>query len=262
MNKKMIRQDIGFAADVVADCVDLAKRNGVSLAHVYRQAVAEHLIRNGYRSAGPKQPADTPLLAGQQPVDSRSTAGCLGGSGLEEITEDGSPIINNEITRVPKSVDVNELSVSKMSPSLSGGTARTPQVVNSSEVPKGTRLNIPNKVYFDRIWNEYPSQKRGPVRFALEAWARLNPDPALCEIILAGLDNHLDSKQWSKDSGQYVPKLPNWLERELWRDELEAEPPPFDVNGKDSPYPPMWTGGDVWNDNAKVYAAGFRLKKP
>lgn len=80
---------------------------------------------------------------------------------------------------------------------------------------------------FEKLWNTYPSVRRGRYEEAREAFFTtiLSEDEA--QEALDNLTLWKQSDQWNKNGGQYVPYLANWLTRGIWH---EAPPIP---SGKD-----------------------------
>lgn len=72
---------------------------------------------------------------------------------------------------------------------------------------------------FEEFWELYPRQvdEKG----ALKAWHKINPDEALQERIIKSLREHVESEDWTKESGRYVPLATNWLDGERWKDRLK-----------------------------------------
>lgn len=72
---------------------------------------------------------------------------------------------------------------------------------------------------FEKFWSVYPKKaNRGA---ALKAWNELSPDETLTERILKAVDQQKKSKQWTDDSGQFIPYPATWLSQGRWEDELE-----------------------------------------
>jgi len=89
--------------------------------------------------------------------------------------------------------------------------------------PKGkeSKLNQsklkPTNDLFDVFWNMYPNKKgKGDAR---KRWERLNPGEDLCRKIGKALEQQMQSSQWKKDRGQFIPHPATWLNQERWLDE-------------------------------------------
>lgn len=89
-------------------------------------------------------------------------------------------------------------------------TCSKPPGLNIAEFPPG----------FDRFWTAYP-RKQGK-GIAAKAFARIRPDEALLETILAAVSAQASTEQWRKDGGQFVPMPATWLNGQRWLDETTA----------------------------------------
>jgi len=75
------------------------------------------------------------------------------------------------------------------------------------------------KESFIKFWNAYPKKKaKGD---AEKAWLKINPSEHLIEIILSAVQRAKTSRDWLKDSGQFIPHPATWLNRKGWEDEYE-----------------------------------------
>jgi len=72
---------------------------------------------------------------------------------------------------------------------------------------------------FDQFWAQYPRKKsKGQ---AERAWVKINPDDALFAQIIEGLERARKSRDWIKESGQYIPYPATWLNAKGWEDDYE-----------------------------------------
>jgi hypothetical protein len=71
---------------------------------------------------------------------------------------------------------------------------------------------------FDTFWKAYP--RKVNKQAAEKAFNKLNPSENLFKAIMAGLENHKKSKQWTDP--QYIPHASTWLNGKRWEDELES----------------------------------------
>lgn len=75
---------------------------------------------------------------------------------------------------------------------------------------------------FDLFWKSYPNKKsKGR---AEKVWKKINPSNGMVEIIMTGLKRAINSKEWAKDNGQYIPHPATWLNAKGWEDEYTEEP--------------------------------------
>ena len=79
-----------------------------------------------------------------------------------------------------------------------------------------------SKLLFDRFWETYP-RKRNKGQ-AEKVWAKLKPDPALTETILAAVARASESADWQRDDGRFIPYPSTWLNGKGWEDEHDPSP--------------------------------------
>lgn len=72
---------------------------------------------------------------------------------------------------------------------------------------------------FDVFWKEYP-RKIGK-QIAFRSWEKLKKAKVLppIEKILQAVKQQIDSDQWQKDEGQFIPHPATWLNQGRWDDE-------------------------------------------
>lgn len=71
---------------------------------------------------------------------------------------------------------------------------------------------------FDRFWSAYPKKVAKPA--ARKAFDRLKPDDGLIGLMLAALEKHKATDQWTRDGGQFIPNPATWLNQKRWEDDL------------------------------------------
>ncbi len=76
---------------------------------------------------------------------------------------------------------------------------------------------------FDSFWMFYP--KRTSKQAALKAWAKLSPSADLLRAMLTALAWQVESADWLKDGGRFVPMASTWLNGRRWEDEPPSHPP-------------------------------------
>ena len=81
----------------------------------------------------------------------------------------------------------------------------------------------PSKTLIDerflKFWEAYPKKKsKGD---AEKAWKAIKPNEALFQRIMRTLDTAKESKEWARDSGQYIPYPATWLRAKGWEDEFK-----------------------------------------
>ena len=70
---------------------------------------------------------------------------------------------------------------------------------------------------FAVFWSAYP--RKDSKAKAKASWDKLKPDKALVSRIMAALEQHKRSDQWTRDGGQYIPYPATWLNQRRWEDE-------------------------------------------
>ena len=82
--------------------------------------------------------------------------------------------------------------------------------------------------WFEIFYRLYPVHKgRGD---AIKAWDKLKPSLELCKVMEAAIKNAMDSPEWKKEGGKYIPHPATWLNGRRWEDELR-HPEPEDSGG-------------------------------
>ena len=71
---------------------------------------------------------------------------------------------------------------------------------------------------FNLFWERYP--KKLAKRDAEKAFAKINPDEKLFNLILEKLELYKQSEAWQKDGGQFIPYPATWLNGRRWEDEI------------------------------------------
>jgi hypothetical protein len=72
---------------------------------------------------------------------------------------------------------------------------------------------------FDEFWKVYPRKRaKGD---AERAWKRLHPDESLRAAILEAVAKQLQSDDWRRENGQYIPYPASWLNSRRWEDGTE-----------------------------------------
>ena len=80
---------------------------------------------------------------------------------------------------------------------------------------------------FAAFWSAYP--RKDSKAKAKASWDKLKPDKELVSRIMAALEQHKRSDQWTRDGGKYIPYPATWLNQRRWEDEgitpTQPEPP-------------------------------------
>lgn len=73
---------------------------------------------------------------------------------------------------------------------------------------------------FVEFWSAYPRKTAKPQ--AAKAFARLKPDTALLQRMLAAVADQTTWPQWTKDGGEFIPHPATWLNNRRWEDTRSA----------------------------------------
>ena len=69
---------------------------------------------------------------------------------------------------------------------------------------------------FDEFWALYPNKKAK--RDAIKAWGKIKPDEALFTRIMDAVREQLQSEDWRKENGRFIPHPATWLNSGRWED--------------------------------------------
>lgn len=132
------------------------------------------------------------------------------------LQEEAPPLSENPTTVRRKNEPLSE------KPSTEKPTTENPTLINNI-YNKTTPRNPPEgDAAFDRFWSRYP-RKQDKAK-ARRAWAKLAPDGALAERIMAALEVQRRSESWTREGGRYIPMPSTWLNGRRWEDELPPGP--------------------------------------
>ena len=94
-----------------------------------------------------------------------------------------------------------------------------PVTLRNAEVTQQNK-NKNKNIYshFSLFWERYP--KKLAKRDAEKAFAKINPDEKLFNLILEKLELYKQSEAWLKDGGQFIPYPATWLNGRRWEDEI------------------------------------------
>lgn len=75
---------------------------------------------------------------------------------------------------------------------------------------------------FEAFWSLYPKKKsKGDAR---KAWKQLKPSTTTVRAIMAKLQELINSRDWKRENGQFIPYPATWLRAEGWNDEVSSAP--------------------------------------
>jgi hypothetical protein len=96
-------------------------------------------------------------------------------------------------------------------------TSNQPATNHKQEVKKERKKEI-NLSAFQNFWNLYP--KKRAREDAVKAWAKISPENGLVEKILSSVRVQMDTDDWRKENGKYIPLPATWLNGRRWEDEI------------------------------------------
>jgi hypothetical protein len=139
----------------------------------------------------------------------------------------------------------------------------TPSVTRESRVSHATGIGKGNgkgkgeddRGRFDRFWDAYP-RHTGKAN-ALKAWAKLEADDALLDVILASLSWQREQPAWTKDAGAFVPHPATWLNGRRWEDERPGGPLAGLIDDESAAPLPAWTPPAGTARNGKPLSAAL-----
>lgn len=76
------------------------------------------------------------------------------------------------------------------------------------------------QVYFDLFWKHYP--RRQAKQDAIKAFVKLNPSEELLNRMIEAIEVRKRTKDWQKESGQFIPLPATWIRGRRWEDEVKA----------------------------------------
>ncbi len=97
------------------------------------------------------------------------------------------------------------------------------QIPTKERITKET-LQKKKDIYerFEKFWLAYPKKKNKGT--AEKAFLKINPSKQLLETMLLKIEQAKQSKDWIKESGQYIPYPSTWLNAMGWEDEYIKNP--------------------------------------
>ena len=73
---------------------------------------------------------------------------------------------------------------------------------------------------FEQFWKLYP--KKNKKQNAFREFKKIKNIESLMPIILADVEQKRQSKNWTKDNGQYIPDPERYIKNERWNDVNEV----------------------------------------
>lgn len=79
-------------------------------------------------------------------------------------------------------------------------------------------INTKQDIYpFEEFWSVYPKKKAKEA--AKKAWVKLKPDETLGKTIITAVLKTVNTADWKKDNGKYIPYPATYLNGKRWEDE-------------------------------------------
>ena len=137
----------------------------------------------------------------------------------------------------------------------------TERIPYRATVPNQPNSTVPNRTIpyhttdmsdvdaFYEFWKLYP--KKVGKGEAKKAWGKIKPGKALTETILAAIPRALQSDQWRRENGRFIPNPATWLNQGRWDD----EPP---TTGGDKSVRTDPHNGDDWRNFKPSASRGFK----
>jgi hypothetical protein len=93
---------------------------------------------------------------------------------------------------------------------------------NGKDKEKEKDNEINDTLNFEKFWSIYPKKKAKAD--AEKAWKSLKIDETLFNLIIGGLKKQIESSDWKKDGGKYIPHPATWLRARRWEDDVQDYP--------------------------------------
>lgn len=90
------------------------------------------------------------------------------------------------------------------------------ELPNQPTIP--TKPNQPTDVRFDQFWSAYPSNRNKQA--AVKAFGKVDWKTVDFDSVMAALEAHKQSAQWTKDNGQFIPHASTWLNNARWEEDM------------------------------------------
>jgi hypothetical protein len=145
--------------------------------------------------------------------------------GFLDETEGNGLVIHDWESYAGKLIDRRERNAERMREARAEQReTRAPNVQRTqparAKLPNLTKPNQTKSTYaqaaFDRFWAAYP--KRRAKDRAESAWNKIKPDDETIKAILDAVEAQKQSRDWTKDGGQFIPYPATWLNDGGWKD--------------------------------------------
>ena len=97
---------------------------------------------------------------------------------------------------------------------------------------KGAEQSRSPEADFEQIWIEYPEERRGSRQKAQDEFRMEITSAEDADLAIENLQLWKQSEQWTKNGGQYVPYLDNWISRGIWKTRPAKMAIPYGASGE------------------------------
>lgn len=134
------------------------------------------------------------------------------------------PYTINSPQVITKQVITEQVSNTPLNPPEGGGAAADADQTEANEDQPEEKAAKPKKKaepyrldWFEAFWRLYP--RKDNKQTALRAWCKLKPDRETCGQMAAALERDKQSRQWTKDGGEFIPMPSTWINQRRWENE-------------------------------------------
>jgi len=135
------------------------------------------------------------------------------------VTRDGmSQICNRRMTRESKSRELHRIRQQKYRDKHKRDKNVTPSSPSPSPSPTPKTTTYPKE--FLLFWDKYPKKKAK--KEAFKAYQRAKDKPPIAELLKI-IEQHIETEQWKKEGGEYIPYPATFLNKGMWEDEIKTK---------------------------------------
>lgn len=144
-----------------------------------------------------------------------------GGSEIPDIDDSDKevakkPLQNNEWANIEKKTEQNGTDRADSLLLIPDSLNLIPDSPLPEEIGQGEKTQ---DQMFEEFWNLYPNKKSGP-KAAKEKFLKINFKKTTFDFILDSLEKHIQSLEWKKDQGKYIPHATTWINQERWNADI------------------------------------------
>jgi uncharacterized protein YdaU (DUF1376 family) len=127
-------------------------------------------------------------------------------------------IINRRMSREQNIRESTRLRVKKHRVTKASNANVTPP--SSSPTPSPTSKTTTYTKSFLKFWDKYP--RKTAKKEAFKAFKKATDKPPTDELLKI-IEQHMETEQWKKDGGDYIPYPATFLNKGMWEDEIETK---------------------------------------